>query len=203
MTQPARAWQARTCAETGFAPLRTRRRRSSSPRRPRRLNHRMAAIIAVRSAGTSIARPRSRSASSKPAAATSATPASGCDTAGTPRGATAIRGRGDQRRIHQGHPGERERGEPKGALSRPRSAQTRPGLPLPLMEADPLLPTFRPADGRRVGMRCACAPGALCIAPITLIMAQRLCAPDRRVSDAGPALGARTVLRKARWSSLP
>src|ERR1700732_54930 len=121
-----------------------------------------------------MARPRSRSASSKLAAATSATPPSGCDTGGTARGAAAIAAAETNvefmRDIQESGNGVNRR----GALSRPRSAQTRPGLPLPLVEADRVLATFRLGDGPRVSMRWACAPGALCIAPIALIMAQRL-----------------------------
>jgi hypothetical protein len=70
------------------------------------------------------------------------------------------------------------------------------------MEADPALATVCLADGRRVSMRWACAPGALCIAPIALIMAQRLACrtdasamPGRR-SARGRCRGKRAGLRR-------
>jgi hypothetical protein len=88
-----------------------------------------AAIIAVRSACASIAWPRSRSASSNLAAA-SARPSLDCKGAGAADGAAAIAAvtKFEFMRDIQ----ESEDGRSRGALSRPRPAQTRPGRPFPL-----------------------------------------------------------------------
>jgi hypothetical protein len=70
------------------------------------------------------------------------------------------------------------------------------------MEADPVSATFRSGDSLRVSMRWACAPGALCIAPIALILVQRLACrtdasamPGRR-SARGRCCGKRAGLRR-------